>query len=360
MVTARGARLFWPAAAGFRRGRPRSDGRRPWARVRAGLLLVLSAASFAACGNETLDAGSNHQHGILPVDERNPLIVCNDGSYDNWQGEYAVLLAAAGGSPLAGIIVNSSPPWPDVNVNVAGWMDLVEAARASGLPAPDPTPSPSSPLKRPASGQIDETTPNGSDGARRIIELARELALPDRPVVIATGGSLTEVADAYLLDKEHLKERVVVVSSLGTASGSGGEMGPPNGEADPWAATIVARRLNYIQVSGYYDQTADVPEARIPNLPANAFGARMAKKQKNIYIWPKAADQVSVVAARMPQFVITAARVSAGPPVGANASAGPDLTNDPRGPSWLVSEVSGPALRNRIWQILVPGSAVQP
>ena len=57
----------------------------------------------------------------------------NDGADDNWQGEYAVLLANSGGPKLAGIVVNTSPPWPDIDANIAGWRGLVAAARASGL-----------------------------------------------------------------------------------------------------------------------------------------------------------------------------------------------------------------------------------
>ena len=77
---------------------------------------------------------------------------------DNWQGEYAVLLANGGGPKLAGIIVNTSGPWPDLDTNMAGWRGLVAAATASGLRnIPDPQSSTGPPLTRPASGQIEDT-----------------------------------------------------------------------------------------------------------------------------------------------------------------------------------------------------------
>ncbi len=74
----------------------------------AGRCVVLALATAVVAGGctETLDAGYNRPSGLLPVDERNPIILLNDGAYDNWSGEYAVLLANGGGSPLAGIIVN--------------------------------------------------------------------------------------------------------------------------------------------------------------------------------------------------------------------------------------------------------------
>ena len=72
-------------------------------------------------------------HGLLPVDERNPVILDNDQSSDNWVGEYAMLLANSGGPPIAGIIASASSYWPVARDNAAGWTRLVTAARASGL-----------------------------------------------------------------------------------------------------------------------------------------------------------------------------------------------------------------------------------
>ena len=85
----------------------------------AGLAILLGSCS------ETLDAGQNRPHGLLPVDERNPVILYQDDWSGDWLGEYAVLLANTTGPPLAGIIVNTSPWWRDLNLNASGWNDLV-------------------------------------------------------------------------------------------------------------------------------------------------------------------------------------------------------------------------------------------
>ena len=53
------------------------------------ILLVL-----AGCGGADLDAGSDRPRGLLPVDDRSPVVVVNDGPHDNWQGEFAMLLAS--------------------------------------------------------------------------------------------------------------------------------------------------------------------------------------------------------------------------------------------------------------------------
>jgi len=317
--------------------------------VRAALA---SAAIGAAC-TQTLDAGSNHPHGILPVDERNPVVLTNDGSEDNWQGEYAVLLANGGGLKVAGIVISTSPPWPDIDVNITGWRGLVDAARMTGLRnIPDPITSIGAPLTRPASGAIDDTTPNRSEGALFIVDASRRLSLPYRPLVVLTGGRLTDVADAYLVDPT-VADRIFVVSSLGTASSSGGAMGIPNGEMDPWAETIIAERLRYVQVSAYYDQLTDVPASRVSELPANPLGDWIAAKQPKIWSVAVAADQVGVAAVAIPSFAVTIDRVSPAGVVGAGATAGPDLVTNANGPAWIVSESMGGAATARFWDLLL-------
>ena len=318
------------------------------ASARAIALLV-----FAAGCSETLDAGSNRPHGLLPVDERNPLVVVNDGTTDNWGTEYAVLLANSGGSPLVGIIVGTSAPWPNLDTNVTGTRDLVAAASKSGLKnIPDPISSVGAVLSRPANGNIDATPANRSEGALFIVDAAKRFALPYRPLVVATGGRLTDVADAYLVDHS-ITERVVVVASLGRLSNTGATMGPPNGEMDPWADTIVTSRFRYVQVSAFYDQLQDVPASRLSQLPSNEFGAWIAAKQPNIWNLAEAADQVAVAAVGIPTFATEVERVAPGDSGDSGANAGPELAANANAPGWLVRQVSGDAAINRFWAALL-------
>ncbi len=306
----------------------------------AALAVVWPVILLMAC-SETRDLGSTVSHGLLPVDERNPIVLANDGVTDNWQGEYAMLLANSGGAPLAGIIVNASGPWPDIATNIAGWHMLVDAARASGLrDIPNPIASSGPPLVVPADGQVASTAPNRSEGAHLILDTSARLSLPYRPLVVVTGGRLTDLADAYLMDPT-VTERVVVVASMGSTTASGGAMGPPNGEMDPWADFIVTGHYRFVQVSAFYDQTADVPSSEVPNLPANPFGAWVAAKQPNVWNLPQAADQVAVLAVRLSTFAIAVERVSPTGAVVGGATAGPELTADLNGPDWLVTQVSG-------------------
>src|SRR5262245_54567702 len=82
------------------------------------------AFALLACG-ETLDAGTDQE---LPVNAQNPVILSNDGVYDNWQGEYAMLLTRGGGSALAGIVVSTGGLWNDIDANFSGWQELVSRA----------------------------------------------------------------------------------------------------------------------------------------------------------------------------------------------------------------------------------------
>ena len=310
-------------------------------------------ALFVVSCTETRNLGSTEPQGLLPVDERNPILLTNDGVYDNWQGEYAVLLANGAGPKLAGIIVNASAPWPDIDANVAGWRGLVAAARASGLQGiPDPITSLGPALSRPASGQIEATAPNQSAGARLIVDTSARVSLPYRPLVVVTGGRLTDVADAYLMDPT-VAERVVVAASLGSVTDTGAAMAAPNGEMDPWADAIVTARFRFVQVSAFYDQLTDVPGSRLSELPDNPLGDWIAAKQPKIWNLPQSADQVAVLAVGIASFAVDVQRVSAAGPVGPGATAGPELLTGQNGTAWLVSQCASSEASERFWQALL-------
>jgi hypothetical protein len=316
---------------------------------------LLGVALATTSCSETLDAGSSGHHGMLPVDERNPIVLVNDRVRDNWQGEYAVLLANGGGPRLVGIVVDATPTWPNADDNLAGWNDLVTAARSSGLQnIPEPIKSEGLPLVRPPSGDIAKTQPNSSAGALFLLDAARRFSLPYRPLLIATGVPLTDVADAYLIDPT-IVERVYVVAALGSVTPSGGRLDSPNGNLDPWAGIIVAQKFHYIQVSAFYGQGSDVPAARLSDLPSNAFGDWMKTKQPDVYQWPQASDQVGVAAVGIPGFVTAVERVSAVGVGGIDGGTtdGLDLACDPKAPDWLVTACDGSAAAKRLWELLL-------
>jgi hypothetical protein len=309
-----------------------------------GLALLL-----VACGGE-LDAGYDEPHGLLPVDERSPIVIVNDGALDNWQVEYAALLAGARRAELVGIVVNKNAEYPSLEANAQSFRDLVAAARQSGITTlPDPVASVAPALTRPTSARIEDTAPNGSEGARLIVSAAREHGTRAHPLAIATGGALTDVADAYLLDPS-LAERVVVVASLGTSDESGAHTDDPNGGRDAWATIIAMARLRFVQVNGYYDQLQDVPEDRIANLPDNAFGAWIAEKRPSLLAKLVACDQVSVLASALPWFSTAVGKVRP------DADDPSHLVEDTDGPIWHVERSDAERAREEIWRLLTDPS----
>jgi hypothetical protein len=332
-----------------------------WAAIRSRLPLIPSRLALllplilSAAGCErNLNAGKDVPHGPLAVDERNPVILANDGWNDNWSGEYAVLLANTDGPPLLGIIVSASRYWDDLTGNVNGWKDFVTAARASGLQGvPDVTASQSNSLTPPGDGQIRSTVPNNSSGAKLILELSHQ-STPWRPVVVVAGTRLTDIADAYLLDAT-VVDRVVVVAALGAIAGSRGLMTGPNGDLDPWADWIVAQRFRYIQVSTVYDQGADVTTDDLPNLPNNKFGDWMAAKQPRLSPLTTAGDQMAELTFALPHFIATVVQSRADVSAGFNSppGQGPPLVPAPDGNDWLVTSINPRLAQARLWQMLL-------
>jgi hypothetical protein len=314
--------------------------------------LLLGLALATGCGG-TLDAGRDVPHGKLPVDERNPVILYNDAASDNWVGEYATLLANTGGPPLAGIVIGSSKYWPDAKANANGWTNLVAAAQSSGLKhLPPVTMSTGGPLARPADGAIDSTVGNRTAGAQLIVDLSNALATPSRPLVVAAGGPLTDVANAYFIDRS-VVSRVVVVAALGTYVAPNGAMGQPNGDLDPWADWIVADRFEYIQVSAFYDQTGDVSADKLANLPSNPLGTWMAAKQPNLFTVLTASDQVTVLSLGLPAFVTAVARFAPDVSAAFDSSQGPPLIPNAGGNVWIVTAIAGPLAPSRLWSMLL-------
>lgn len=322
----------------------------------AGLLCSLSFICIA-CTN-VLDAGSTLtdspdsstrvEEDGLALDLAGPLLLNNDGVFDNWQAEHA-LLAAAEGREIVGLVINRSPPWPDLDANVADWQRFLDAARSSGIDAlPDPLASSGAPLIRPDSGSVPDTVPNDSEGARLIVQAANAVAPGGSPLVVVTGGRLTDVADAYLLDRS-IAERMVVVSSLGRVSEEGARMTVPNGEMDPWADVIVAQHLTYVQVSAYYDQLADVPGTRLGELPDNDLGAWMVQKQPRIFDDVLACDHIALLAVLLPDFIREVSPVA----IDVSSTEGePHLLFDDQGTDWLVSDVDSAAGAAQLWESL--------
>lgn len=326
------------------------------AAIRAALVCGATLAGVG-CGG-TLDAGHDGRRGLLPVDARNPVVILQDDWSGDWLGELAVLFASTGRLRVAEVVVNSTQDyWPDLAANTMGWKNLLDAARSSGLKnLPSITAATAGKvLSRPPDGQIDSTKPNNSEGAARIVSLSRELSQPFRPLVVVSGTSLTELADAYLMDAT-VTARVVVVAALGSYKAPNGELGVPNGDQDRWATWIVSQKYRFIQVGTYYDQTTDVTADRVANLPPNQLGNFMAKKQPRILSALSACDQVALLSVANDGFVVEAVQVSPDVSAGFDEVKGTILVPDQKGDDMVVTKIQGPLAFTELWGMLLEKS----
>jgi hypothetical protein len=316
-------------------------------------VLGLSCAlCVTGCGGQ-LDAGYDVLHGPLPIDERSAVVVVNDGARDNWQGEYAAILASSGQLKLVGLVVNSTIEYPSLEGNVTGYRQMLSAARDSGMRhLPEPTASIAPTLNEPASGSIEDTLPNRSEGARLILAAAAQHGTAVHPLAIATGGALTDVADAYLLDPT-LAERAVVVASIGQTEGDGASTFDPNGGRDSWATFIVTSRMRLVQMNGYYDQLLDVTEERALDLPQNAFGRWMAAKRPDLLNVILACDQITVLAIALPWFASSVTRLAVDDADPAS------LIPNASGQIWHVAKTDSVRARSEIWARLEDPSTFQ-
>jgi hypothetical protein len=180
-------------------------------------------------------------------------------------------------------------------------------------------------------------------------------------VVVLVGTQLTDLADAYLVDHS-VVDRVVVVAALGSLLAPKALMTGPNGDLDPWGDWIVAHRFKYVQVSAFYDQTADVTTAKLGSLPQNPFGDWIAAKQPKISTNGVAADQVTVLAASLSGFVTTVERVAPdtsarfGSPIGQ----GVPLVPNANGNAWVVTKIAEPLAASSLWRMLLQPSTQGP
>jgi hypothetical protein len=315
------------------------------------MVRLLALALLVVSCNESFNAGAT-RHDSLPVDQRNPVILLNDSPFENWMGEYAMLLANSGGPKLVGIIVVTGGINTKMEDSYWGWQDMFDAAQSAGLrDIPVPTTSFSKELVKPASGVFKDTRFSESKGADLIVDESKRLSQPYRPLVVVAGSRLTDVAKAYLMD-ESVTERVVVVASVGTLTTTGATMGNPNGEMDTWADIIVTTKFKYIQVSARYDSHLEVPDDRVQDLPDNGFGKWMIGKRPKLFDITESSDQVSIAAVGIPGFVAEFENVSPDPAADVGTNAGPPLQPGGDGRLLLVRKISVPTAIDRFWQML--------
>jgi len=135
-------------------------------------------------------------------------------------------------------------------------------------------------LSVPPSGKIEDTQSLDIEGSHFIVSEAQQ-ASSQRPLAILTGGQLTSVANAYLLDST-VADRIVVLGVFGAPTID------YNASLDAWAWTIILAKMKVVSFKFREDngdfgqaflQRPSVPRDRLKDvLPSNAFTQWMIDK----------------------------------------------------------------------------------
>jgi hypothetical protein len=224
----------------------------------------------------TTEAGRYPGYENLPdpldVDSSNPLIYLNDHTTDNYMGELALAMADSGTADLRGFLM-SYPREVWINTDKyqrirSGFIEnhkrVHRKAIQSGMTdLPPPQFGVFDQHDKPASGRIEDTDVIGSEGTRLIVEEARN-ASPEKPVVVAAGGDLCTIADAYLKDPSIADSLVVYwheqVADINSQSGY-------NVQNSGWSAYVALSRLSTVldHNRGGFVITREEVEDRIPS-----------------------------------------------------------------------------------------------
>jgi hypothetical protein len=224
------------------------------------LLLVLMSISVGVALAKMIVRDAPAGLSRLPFSNKNPVILTNDaGTHDVHQAELAFALSSRGDLHLLGFVAEKvwrGAQFDDFENDA--YPDLAAMAGRSGLVRLPPiyqgfregnvwT------LVEPKSGQVDNTEPIETDGARFIKEAVLKAEV-ESPVVVIAGGQVTSIASAYLMAAregkgETFAQRVIVIADFGEFHTGEAVLNGFNLYVDPWAAYVVLKRLATALVS---------------------------------------------------------------------------------------------------------------
>ena len=208
----------------------------------------------------------------LSADGSNPLVFLDDQLLDSYMGELALGMADSGTAPLNGFLVgyprevykDEGPYERQRQLSTSNLRETRRVATQSGLENLPPAElGVFEQHQKPSSEAIEDTEPIGSVGTDRLVATARA-ATPDNPAVVAAGGDLCTVADAYLTDPSIADSLVVYwheqVADINDQSGY-------NIRNSGWSAYIVLKRLAVAlnHSSGGFTITTEEVDERIPS-----------------------------------------------------------------------------------------------
>jgi hypothetical protein len=195
-----------------------------------------------------------------------PMVYDNDWWQDVPDAAYLWAKASLGECNLRGnVITRCTFGWEKgyahkLQEQIDDCQKLLTVARQSDLRnIPEPVLGATESLRRPDSGEIEDTRFEKSRGSELIVAEARE-ARRDKPLLVFVGGSCTTMAAAYLSDRSIVDRTIVFQIDGGGYNGS-----------DGWAWEIVMKRCRFANwARGYFWDKINVwkPD-RFGELPEN-------------------------------------------------------------------------------------------
>jgi hypothetical protein len=126
----------------------------------------------------------------------------------------------------------------------------------------DPVAGARRPLIRAPGGRLEDIKPDGSDGARLLVDEARKAA-PEKPLVFFSGANLTTAAEALLLDPA-IADRMVVFGANNDNYNTG----------DSLALALVAKKARFVAWARDYIWPK-MPRKPLALFPGNRLGETM-------------------------------------------------------------------------------------
>ncbi|WP_114749673.1 apiosidase-like domain-containing protein [Pleomorphovibrio marinus] len=288
----------------------------------------------------------------LPRYKDSPVIVDNDDHRDVYLEEYLMALGSLGETDLRGIITTYSPD--EYPLFVKGREEVLEIARESGLRnLPKLFKGTDQKLEKPASNRMEDTRPLEINGSQFIVENALKCT-PEQPLVVLTGGQLTSVANAYLLDPS-IAEKVVVMGVFG------GEKIDYNAGLDAWAWAIIMANFRVVAIpigppgnrGTVYMKPPVVPKARIREEldQSVAFFRWMYEKRHPSNELPNEGDFDGhpAILLTQPDYVTEWKRFSFEKLDGAGR---PVLRHDETGNIWQAEEAEQEVATREFWRVM--------
>ncbi len=290
----------------------------------------------------------------FPITQSSSIIVDNDDHRDVYTEEYLMALSDLGEINLVGMITTYAPNKKEYDLFVKGREKLRLLAEESGMSnIPQVLAGTHLRLEEPPSRIIKDTPIMDLPASKFIVEKAHR-AHPDRPLVIVTGGQLTVIANAYLMDST-IADRMIISGVFGVSKQD------YNAGLDSWAWKIVLSKFRVFAVpigpssnrGTVYMKPPKVPKQQIHSqLPLNIpFFQWMYEKHHPSNALPDGHDYdgQAAIPLTQPQYITQAQRWKV---TGLDQNGQLILIHDPKGPIIEALDADQSIATREFWRVM--------